>query len=250
MAAMAEAGRKGLGIKEVAAITGISLAAAQVEIERLLSTGNLSGDAGGGRYWHGATVEETGKEGVQALTALHDRFPEREGFPRDEIAAQIPGGADPELVALSLSGFPETGKAGDFHFLPAKKPRSVELASPLAKTISGKIRETGLSALSKAELADVLRPGDRKEFDRTLEGLIKAGAVARVKELHFDPGVILALKENLVSFLEKKGEITVPEFKDLAGGLSRKYVIPLLEHFDLSKVTLRIGDKRVLRKGK
>jgi len=72
----------------------------------------------------------------------------------------------------------------------------------------------------------------------------------RIKDLHFDPGAIGALREKLVALLEKKGEITVPEFKDLAGGVSRKYVIPLLEHFDLSKVTLRVGDKRVLRKGK
>jgi len=33
-------------------------------------------------------------------------------------------------------------------------------------------------------------------------------------------------------------------------GLSRKYIIPLLEHFDAMKVTLRVGDKRVMRKGK
>jgi selenocysteine-specific elongation factor len=249
-AAMAEAGRKGLGAKEAAVVAGISLAAAQAETKRLLSSGKLSGDAAGSRYWHAATVEETGKEGVRALSGLHDRFPDREGFPCEEIAAQIPGGADPKLAALSLSGLPETGKAGDLYFLPAKRPQSVELSSPLAKTIAGKIRETGLSALSKAELADALRPGDRKEFDRTLEALVKGGAALRVKELHFDPAAIGALQEKLVSFLEKKGEITVPEFKDLAGGLSRKYVIPLLEHFDLSKVTLRIGDKRVLRKGK
>ncbi|MBK5095202.1 MAG: SelB C-terminal domain-containing protein, partial [Deltaproteobacteria bacterium] len=172
------------------------------------------------------------------------------GFPREEVAAQIPGGPDPELVALSLSGLPEAGRAGDLYFLPARRPLSVELSSPLAKTIAGKIHETGLSALSKAELADALRPGDRKEFDRTLEALVKGGAALRVKELFFDPGAVVALKEKLVSFLEKKGEITVPEFKDLAGGLSRKYVIPLLEHFDLSKVTLRVGDKRILRKGK
>jgi selenocysteine-specific elongation factor len=41
----------------------------------------------------------------------------------------------------------------------------------------------------------------------------------------------------------------VPEFKEMTG-LSRKYIIPLLEHFDATKVTLRVGDKRVLRKGK
>ena len=31
--------------------------------------------------------------------------------------------------------------------------------------------------------------------------------------------------------------------------ISRKYAIPLLEHFDNQRLTMRIGDKRVLRKG-
>ena len=250
LAAIEEAGRKGLGGRDAAVVAGVGLAASGTHVEVLSSSGKIHRSAGGNRYWHAATVEETGEGGVRALSGLHDRFPDREGFPREEVAAQIPGGADPELVSLSLAARAEAGKSGDLYFLLTRKPLSVELSSPLAKTIAGKIREKGLSALSKAELADALRPGDRKEFDRTLEALVKGGAALRVKELFFDPAAIVALKEKLISFLEKKGEITVPEFKDLAGGLSRKYVIPLLEHFDLSKVTLRIGDKRVLRKGK
>ena len=249
-AALEEAGRTGLGAKEAAVIAGVGPAAAQAEIESLLSSGKISRDAGGSRFWHDIALEETGKGAIRALSSLHDRFPDREGFPREEIAAQIPGGANPELVERSVASRPEAGKAGELYFLPARKPRSVELSSPMARAIAGKVRETGLSALSKAELADALRPGDRREFDKTLEALIKGGAVARVKDLHFDPSVISILREKLVSHLEKKGEIAVPEFKELAGGISRKYVIPLLEHFDLSKVTLRIGDKRVLRKGK
>jgi len=250
LAALEEAGRKGLGTKEAAVIAGVGLAAAGAEIGRLVSSGKVRGDTGGGRYWHGIALEETGEEGIRSLSALHERFPDREGFLREEIAAQFTDGTDPELIALSLAARPEAGKAGDLIFLPAKKPRTVELSSPLAHAIAAKIRESGLSALSKAELADALRPGDRREFEKTLEALAKGGQVLRVKDLHFDPGTIGALKEKLVTFLGKKGEITVPEFKDLAGGISRKYVIPLLEHFDLSKVTLRIGDKRVLRKGK
>jgi len=250
LAAEEEAGRKGLGAKEAAVIAGIALSAAREQIERLATSGRIRANAAESRYWHGAVVEEMGKEYTRALASLHDRFPDREGFPREEIAAQIPGGSDPELVALALAARPDAGSAGDFFFLPAKKPRSVELSSPLARAIAGRIRESGLSALSRAELGDLLRPPDKKEFERTLDALVKGGAVLRVKELFFDSGAIGALKEKLISQLERKGEITVPEFKDLAGGLSRKFVIPLLEHFDLSKVTLRIGDKRVLRKGK
>jgi selenocysteine-specific elongation factor len=33
-------------------------------------------------------------------------------------------------------------------------------------------------------------------------------------------------------------------------GVSRKYAIPLIEYFDQIRLTLRLGDKRVLRAGK
>ena len=250
LAAFEEAGRKGLVKREAAVIAGIGLAAAQGRIERLLSSGKIRADAGGNRYWHSATVEEVGSEGILALSALHDRFPDREGFLREEIAAQFPGGIDLELVQLSLAARPDTERTGDSFLLSARRPRSVELTSPLARSIVQQARSTGLSALSKAELQEQVKPAERKDFDRTLEGLVKSGAVVRVKDLYFDAGAVADLKEKLVAYLESKGEITVPEFKELAGGISRKFVIPLLEHFDLSKVTLRIGDKRVLRKGK
>jgi selenocysteine-specific elongation factor len=50
----------------------------------------------------------------------------------------------------------------------------------------------------------------------------------------------------LVKYLRGHREITPLEFKDLLG-VSRKYAIPLLEYFDSQKITIRVGDKRVLR---
>jgi len=82
-----------------------------------------------------------------------------------------------------------------------------------------------------------------------VDGLARAGEIVRVKELLFDGAALRRIQEKLVAFLAKRGEVTVPEFKEMTG-LSRKYIIPLLEHFDAQKVTLRVGDKRVLRKGK
>jgi selenocysteine-specific elongation factor len=51
-----------------------------------------------------------------------------------------------------------------------------------------------------------------------------------------------------VEFLRLHREITPIEFKDLLA-ISRKYAIPLLEYFDSQRVTIRIGDKRILRGG-
>jgi selenocysteine-specific elongation factor len=50
----------------------------------------------------------------------------------------------------------------------------------------------------------------------------------------------------LMQFLREHREVTPIQFKDLVG-VSRKFAIPLLEYFDNQKLTIRIGDKRVLR---
>lgn len=250
LAAAEEAGSAGLDGAGAAVIAGVGPGAAETEIDRLRSAGELSGSLAGGRLWHRGAVERIAGEAIRSLSLLHDRFPDREGFPREEVAAALPGAPDRELAALVLERRTEIGKASDLYFLPDRRPRSVELSSPLAKAILGAVGRSGLTGLSKAEITEALPAGARREFEKTLEGLVKAGTVLRVKELHFDPAAVAGLKEKLVAFLETRKEITVPEFKDLAGGLSRKYIIPLLEHFDLSKVTLRVGDKRVLRKGR
>jgi selenocysteine-specific elongation factor len=46
--------------------------------------------------------------------------------------------------------------------------------------------------------------------------------------------------------LARQPEISAPEFKEIAGGVSRKWAIPLLEYFDRCRVTLRVGDNRRL----
>ncbi|MFA6283998.1 MAG: SelB C-terminal domain-containing protein, partial [Desulfurivibrionaceae bacterium] len=56
----------------------------------------------------------------------------------------------------------------------------------------------------------------------------------------------VALQEQVVAFIRKEGEIDAPRFKNLTG-LTRKFSIPLLEYFDKIKVTIRVGDKRLLR---
>ena len=61
------------------------------------------------------------------------------------------------------------------------------------------------------------------------------------------PGPWTRLETELVTFLKKNESITTPEFKDMIG-ISRKYVIPLIEYFDAIHLTIRVGDTRQLRR--
>ena len=51
-----------------------------------------------------------------------------------------------------------------------------------------------------------------------------------------------------MALLREKKEIGPADFKDLFG-VSRKYAIPLMEYFDTQRVTVRVGERRVLREG-
>jgi selenocysteine-specific elongation factor len=77
--------------------------------------------------------------------------------------------------------------------------------------------------------------------------LVAEGTAVRVAaELHYDAGLLQELRDRLVARLRERPQITTQDFKELVGA-TRKHVIPLAEYFDRERVTLRVGDHRVLR---
>lgn len=78
--------------------------------------------------------------------------------------------------------------------------------------------------------------------------LINSGEIVKVsEEFYFVKNEIDDLITKLKEFASKTENrlIDVASFKNIAG-FSRKYAIPLLEYFDLQKVTRRAGDKRII----
>jgi selenocysteine-specific elongation factor len=248
LAAVEDAGTAGLTALHAAALAGTGEKSA---LAALRGAETVLPGPGGARFWHRKAIDEAAAFAAAALSRLHDRAPEREGFPREEVAALFPSAPDPALLSLALDGNPAVARQGELYLLPARKPKAVELTSPLAKKISEVVRAAGANAPTRAEILEAVQAASRdpRAVDKVVDGLARAGEVVRVKELLFDASALNGIREKLVAFLGKRGAITVPEFKELSG-LSRKYTIPLLEHFDGEKVTLRVGDKRVLRKGK
>jgi selenocysteine-specific elongation factor len=77
--------------------------------------------------------------------------------------------------------------------------------------------------------------------------LMDQGMIVKAKEdLYFYADAVKDLQQKLVEYLKSHGEISTPEFKEMTG-VSRKYLIPLIEYFDTQNVTIRIGDIRKLR---
>lgn len=127
-------------------------------------------------------------------------------------------------------------------------------------TVSLKSDQAGLrDALLKAHaeagftppnLKDVLEElgVDAKAAAPVLKLLCEEGNLVKVKDgLYFHGPIIQELKTRMQAWFASHDDLDPAGFKELSGGLSRKYVIPLLEHFDRERVTIRVGDKRQFR---
>jgi selenocysteine-specific elongation factor len=79
-----------------------------------------------------------------------------------------------------------------------------------------------------------------------LDTLIAGGRLVRVGEHVYREEQMREIRTRLIATLRAEGRITASRFRDVLG-TSRKYVVPLLEHFDSAGVTVRDGDLRALR---
>jgi selenocysteine-specific elongation factor len=251
LATVEDAGAAGVTSTDVAVVAGIGAERTRGILKELAGGGIITEIPASGKIWSRSAISAASSFCGQALKQLHDRHPDRGGFPREEIASLFPVPPDPGFLSLALEGNASISRQGELHFLPARRPKAVELGSPLARKVAEFIRAAGDTAPGRAELLEAVKgiSVDPKAVEKVVDGLARAGEIVLVKELLFDGAALRGIREKLVAFLAKRGEVTVPEFKEMTG-LSRKYIIPLLEHFDAQKITLRVGDKRVLRKGK
>ena len=109
---------------------------------------------------------------------------------------------------------------------------------------------SGLTTPTIKEIVSQFSDAPKQLVLDVLSVLVKESVVTKVtSDLYFSSKALAELEKSITDHLVKEGEIDAPRFKELTG-LTRKFSIPLLEYFDKIKLTLRVGDKRILRRKK
>ena len=100
---------------------------------------------------------------------------------------------------------------------------------------------------SPEELAVALKLAP-KELARVLQLCVDEGAIVRINpEIHLTAAQHARAKDLVVANCTQHGHLEIPQLRD-ALGTTRKFLIPLLEHFDAKGVTSRLGANRVLKR--
>jgi selenocysteine-specific elongation factor len=159
--------------------------------------------------------------------------------------------ADARLFQRLLAAAVEGGAlavAGDLVRLPGHQAAGSGAGGALKDQVAAELARGGLTPPFLADLPGRVQ-GRPDEVAAVCKLLVAEGRAVRVTaDLHYDAAALQALRARLVAWLQERRQITTQEFKELVGA-TRKHVIPLAEHFDQEKVTLRVGDHRILRGG-
>jgi selenocysteine-specific elongation factor len=202
-------------------------------------------------FLHQSTFDKLIQKTTEYLANYHTANPLKAGMPKEELKSKFPQLTDPKVFNLVLNQMIKSDQIAQEENTVRLSDHRVSLGADQAdirKKIQGIYKSGGLQPPYFREVPKLLEVDPNHTKDVMLL-LVEEGQIVKTKDdLYFHIDAITELKNRLVDFLKSNEEITTPQFKEMTGA-SRKYVIPLIEYFDASKVTLRVGDSRKLRGG-
>ena len=184
------------------------------------------------------------RRATEAIDARHRAHPEQSGLPLTDLRASLNDELavadlfDAVVADLCRSEFVRAGTA-------IRRPSHLPVLPPQLQAAGAKIRATlaekALDPPSRKDLAP--DPGSQQ----ALRFLIQTGEVAEINaEIAMSIHNLKRATEMVRQFIRAKGPATTSDLRQMLGN-SRRVVIPLLEKLDRDGVTLRQGDRRVLR---
>lgn len=185
---------------------------------------------------------------LDQLRQFHQRFPMKPGLAKEELRTKLPPDIDVKLFQILIQDLLHTGKAileKDKLSLSGHQVSSMD-EKGLIKRLEEALRQGGLQPASPRELSEAWAEPE-EQIHTVAEHLVHEGVLVKIKSgMYFHRVHVESLRDKLVGYLQQHREITTAQFKEITEA-SRKYTIPLIEYFDHIKLTLRLGEKRVLR---
>ena len=236
---------------ELAAASGLDEAAATRELDALADRAQavrLDGGAGRSARYAAPSVLQKSRAAIEnALLKFHAENPAANGIAKDALRQRclprLEAGSFDALLDDAVSrGVAVMGDGAVSH--PKAGAGARKLEEQAAAQLAARLAD---AAGAPPAVSDLIAASglDATLAHRALGVLEKQGRVRRIStDFCFDTAALAAFEQAVRNRLAA-GPATATELKE-AMGTSRKYAIPLLEHFDAQGVTRRDGDVRRL----
>ena len=179
------------------------------------------------------------------LSALHDAHPLHRGFEKKDILRSFTG-ARPmvERIFENLLAEGILQQEHERFLLTAREPRPAPKEQQTLERLTRIFEQTAFATPRPDELAATLAL-PQTAIDEALTHLCHCGILVMLAEhIYVHVRHLAESKRILEGHLHTHCRIRLAEYKDLLN-TSRKFALPLLEHWDRAGLTRRVGDDRV-----
>jgi selenocysteine-specific elongation factor len=198
----------------------------------------------GGGWLHREVIQKTATDILAAIQAFHSANPQRAGIGRDELLAGLK--TNSELLDLAVESLRQTKQIehnGNVLARAGWSARVMDRDRRLCDQIAAKLQQAGWAPPGAEELAAAFgEPLPRVGAMMRLLG--ERGILVRLDDrvwMHRD--AVEAGKQTALKLFARAPMFSTMEFRD-ALGVSRKYAVPLVDHLDKVRFTVRSGNNR------
>lgn len=247
-----ESSTKGLTFDEIAVRTGVFGKHLKKVLNDPLSNKKIVVvDSGAQRYLDRIVAEEVITSMLDLLSTFHKNYPLQNGLSKEELRTETGRRVDQKVFSYCLNELIRQEKVVQEESLVRLTSHQVALKADEQQLQNDLIHwytSKGLATATVKETKEQFADYPVKLLKEVLSLLLREEKLIKVSEtLYYQKQTMDSLTTEVVSFMQKEGEIDAPRFKELTG-LTRKFSIPILEYFDRIKLTYRVEDKRILRK--
>jgi selenocysteine-specific elongation factor len=201
------------------------------------------GEVVAGKLYPKASVAGAASAALAAVARFHEEQPLQPGMPMEAFRRSAGGPAVADHVRSHLEGEGKIEVEGGAVRLPGFEATLSGTRAEYGVVLEKRLKEAGSQGVTMSDVSDAV-PG---EFAAELaEFLVRRATAVRVgQDRYYDAAALTEAAGKTVAEIERLGEVTPADLRE-ALGLSRKYLIPLLEWLDGRGITVRVGDARRL----
>ncbi len=200
---------------------------------------------GNSLYWQKESAELWRNKLLDQVSTYAKSFPLRGGIGREELKTRL----GVKWTHRRWQNILEEGAKRSYYRILGSKVQTIdkpELPDAIKKRLDCLRKCWESAALVSPDLENGAQECgiNKNEALEYAAFLVEGGEWVSIDGMYYTKECIGKARDELVTLLTQKGEVTVGEVREI-WGTSRKYTVPLLEYFDHQKVTKRQGDKRV-----
>lgn len=219
-----------------------------VDLEPVLSDMRTTGDAialGELRWVDAAVLAPLADAAAAHVDRFQREHPLQPGLGRAAVVGGLPGRVAADVAAAAVAHAVTCGLLLADGDLLRRATGATDVAlPPKVQAVLDLFRRAGIAPPTLREVQDQVGLGERQALE-ALGALQRSGALVRVStELSLAREHHEALIDRARAHLRAHGRLDVQALKTLTG-LSRKFVVPFLEHLDRLQISRRQGDLRV-----